>query len=317
MPSKRKNKKIPTSPNVSISESPTRPSPCQATGKLMRRFYEPLILQHVLGPTRGDHIQCEPLDSLDESELDNCNLRRSFLNRLAYICDFKKGGATVTAIALEQRPAGVVFWIVANENVKDKVVKALEEILKGLAGLDGSTGDEQTAVEERTFRCAAELGMLRVKAYWKFMQEPLRECLRVLENEPESKQNKEMIAWLSSFKDHEEDMLHLCQFAYGARAAPCMKEVNKRSGKGSTSTLTEESNETNFLKLRHYIGRLGSHVKAARTLVAAAMRFPAFFDDFEIKCLPSSKPGKLPPPMDELTTLDGGTESHGHQVSDL
>jgi hypothetical protein len=114
-----------------------------------------------------------------------------------------------------------------------------------------------------------------------------------------------MIAWLSSFKDHEEDMLQLCRFAYGARASPYMKELNKRSGKGSTSTPTEESHETNFLKLRHYIGRLGSHMKAARTLVAAAMRFPAFFDDFEIECLPSSKPAELPPPADELTTLDG------------
>jgi hypothetical protein len=157
----------------------------------MMRFYEPLVLQHVLGPTRGDRIQCEPLDSLDESELDNGNLRRSFLNLLAYICDFKRGGATVTAIALEEKPAGVVFWVVANESVKDKVVEALDEILKGLAGLDSTTGDEQAAtVEERTFRCAAELGMPRVKTYWQSMQASLRKCLKVLETEPESEQNK-------------------------------------------------------------------------------------------------------------------------------
>jgi hypothetical protein len=103
-----------------------------------------------------------------------------------------------------------------------------------------------------------------------------------------------MIAWLSSFKDREEDMLQLCQFAYGARVAPYMKELNKRSGKGST-TLTEELNETNFLKLQHFIGCLGSHMKATRTLIAAAMRFPVFFNDFEIECLPLSKPAKSPP----------------------
>jgi len=101
-------------------------------------------------------------------------------------------------------------------------------------------------------------------------------------------------------------LMEFCRFAYGARTTPHMKELNKRSGKGSTSTFAEsESNETNFLKLRHYIGRLGSHVKAAKILVAAAMRFPAFFDDFEIECLPSSIPAKSPPPMDELTTLNG------------
>ena len=318
MPSKNKgkNKEKQNSP-------PTRPRHRKAADKLMMRFYEPLVLQHVLGPTRGDRIQCEPLDSLDESELDNGNLRRSFLNQLAYICDFKTGGATVTAIALEQRPTGVVFWVVANENVKEKVVKALGEILKDLAGLDGGTTRERAAtVEERTFRQAAELGMPRLKSYRKLMQGPLEECLKILNREPENEQDKgeltislhryleknnlllpEMIAWLSSFKNHEEDMLQLCRFAYDARAKPYMKKLNKRSRKGST--LTVKSNETMFLELRHYIGRLGSHVRAARILVTAAMAFPTFFDDFEIEYLPSSKPAELPPPTDEKTTLDG------------
>ena len=173
---KNKNKKNPNSPDASLS--PTRPSHRKATDKLMMRFYEPLVLQHVLGPTRGDRIQCEPLDSPDES-----NLRRSFLNHLAYICDFRKGGATVTAIALEQRPAGVVFWVVANENVKDKVVKALKKILNGLAGLDDTTDEQTATVEESIFRCAAELGMPRVKTYWQFMQDSLKKCLGVLESE--------------------------------------------------------------------------------------------------------------------------------------
>ena len=156
----------------------------KAADKLMMRFYEPLVLQYVLGPTRGDRIQCEPLDNLDESELDNWNLRRSFLNHLAYICDFKKGGATVTAIALEQRPTGVVFWVVANENVEEKVVKVLREILKGLSGLDGGTTREQAAmVEERTFEHAAELGVPRLKFYWKLTQDSLKDCLRILESE--------------------------------------------------------------------------------------------------------------------------------------
>jgi hypothetical protein len=157
----------------------------------MRQFYKPLILQHVLDPTCSNRIQCGPLDGLDESELDNCNLQCSFLDRLAYICDFKKGGATVTAIALKQRPVGVVFWVVANENVKGNIVKALKNILKGLAGLDGTTGNEWVAmVEEKTFRCAAKLGMPQVESYWHSMQVSLRECLKVLEKEPESEQNK-------------------------------------------------------------------------------------------------------------------------------
>ena len=184
MPSKRKIKKKLKTP------APTSPKPRKAADKLMMRFYEPLVLQHALGPTRGDRIQCEPLDNQDESELDDGNLRRSFLNNLAYICDFKKGGATVTAIALEQRPARVVFWVVANENVKAEVVKTLKKILKGLAGLDGTTREREERVEERTFRYAAELGMPRLQCYRKATQESLRECLGILNSEPESEQDE-------------------------------------------------------------------------------------------------------------------------------
>jgi len=60
-----------------------------------------------------------------------------------------------------------------------------------------------------------------------------------------------------------------------------------------------------FSQVRHYIGRLSSHMRAAKTLVAAAERFPAFFDNPEIKCCPSPRPAKLPLLMDEHTTLEG------------
>jgi hypothetical protein len=84
-----------------------------------------------------------------------------------------------------------------------------------------------------------------------------------------------------------------------------MKELTKRSLKGSAYAGTEDSNAGNFTRLRHYIGRLGSHMKAAKVLVAAANRFPAFFDNPQIECCSSPKPATAPPPMDKRTTLDG------------
>ena len=89
------------------------------------------------------------------------------MDSLAYICDFQKGGATVTAVALEKRLANVVFWVMANEDVKLKVVLSLEGILKHLAGLDGVADEESIArVVESTFRWVVELGMPQMKAYW-------------------------------------------------------------------------------------------------------------------------------------------------------
>jgi hypothetical protein len=66
-----------------------------------------------------------------------------------------------------------------------------------------------------------------------------------------------------------------------------------------------ESKRQAFSLVRHFIGRLGSHGKAARILAAAAWRMPDLFDNFFIKTRPSAKPPSLPPPIDHLTTLDG------------
>ena len=99
-------------------------------------------------------------------------------------------------------------------------------------------------------------------------------------------------------------MLHLCQFSYDARASPFMKELTRRSEKGFGPVDMQESYASNFLKVRHHIGRLGSHKRAAKTLVSAAKKFPTLFDDFEIESLPSPKPAESRPQMDDLTTLD-------------
>jgi hypothetical protein len=66
-----------------------------------------------------------------------------------------------------------------------------------------------------------------------------------------------------------------------------------------------DSKRQAFLLTRHYIGRLGSHPKAAKALVTACMRMPNLLDQFTIKKLPSPKPPSLPPLSDHLTTLNG------------
>jgi hypothetical protein len=192
MPSKRKSKTRSKPPTASQSPSVPGPAPRlppAPASKLMKRFYEPLILQHVLGSTRGPHIACEPLASEDMSELGDCKLRRSFVDQLAYICNFKKGGATVTAVALEQRPAGVVFWVAANDILPDKVVPFLSDVLRDLASLDGATADHKRATETRIFASAVTFGKARMETYRKFMQEPLNRCVQALD-EFDGKQDK-------------------------------------------------------------------------------------------------------------------------------
>ena len=84
-----------------------------------------------------------------------------------------------------------------------------------------------------------------------------------------------------------------------------MRELQKHIGNESSESDIAGSKRQVFLLTRHYIGRLGSHVRAAKTLTIAGQRLPHLFDNFAIKPRPSPKPPILPPLLDNLTTLDG------------
>jgi hypothetical protein len=140
---------------------------------LRRRFYEPLVLLQVLDKNGGQRIPCCP------SGMQLCELRRSLLNQLAYVCDYIKGGDTVTAIALQQRPSGVVFWATSNSGFSEKDVQFLERILYILQSLSQSD-DSSNAIEERIIDECIKFNVKRIKAYQTLMQKPLEISLAAL-----------------------------------------------------------------------------------------------------------------------------------------
>jgi hypothetical protein len=97
--------------------------------KVIRRFYEPLLLVNALGQVRGVRIKPE-LDSAT-SEPNHQKTRRSFADGVAYICAYDIGPDFVTTAALESSPEGVIVWLAANKAVKPKVFT----FLKGMKGV--------------------------------------------------------------------------------------------------------------------------------------------------------------------------------------
>lgn len=70
----------------------------------LSRFYERLVLLYTLGSTRGEHSYAALSIEQSISQLPLEDVWRRFLNELAYMCDYDKGGDTVTAIGLESSP---------------------------------------------------------------------------------------------------------------------------------------------------------------------------------------------------------------------
>ena len=97
--------------------------------RLLSRFYEPLVLLHVLDRNSAQPISHCPSEDQATCSLQLRELRRNFLEQLAYICDFSKGGDTVTAIALEAHPSGVIYWVASNEGPCKRVILFLHETL--------------------------------------------------------------------------------------------------------------------------------------------------------------------------------------------
>ena len=147
--------------------------------RLIRRFYEPLVLLSVLDRNSEQRITRFP--SEDDITQSARELRRDFLEQLAYVCDHIKGGDTVTAIALEGQPSGVVFWVASNENPSNGMISFLWGILNTLQRVASAQTELRTVEREIAEKCI-KFNVKRLKAYQGFMTRHLEQCLDFLRN---------------------------------------------------------------------------------------------------------------------------------------
>jgi hypothetical protein len=147
---------------ISKSCSPSR-KPRAKADRLHYRFYEPLVLLYTLGSTRGDRSHDNPITWT--SSLSIRDARRQFLTDLAYACDYKKGGDTVTAIGLQGTPEANVFWVASNNDPVDKIAPFLKELLTILAN---NSEDEKT-LEEIVSQMCINFASLRIQFYKKYI----------------------------------------------------------------------------------------------------------------------------------------------------
>jgi hypothetical protein len=145
--------------------------------RLLHRFYEPLVLLEVLDPTRGQNAQSFPDSKSDTSQ----NLRRKLLDQLSWICDYKRGGESVSAIAAEATPGGTVFWLAANTHPKERVLSHLKWILEQLYQ---SFGASEQATEELENKITAKcIGFSKEKV--RNYSRQLRICVEILADQPD------------------------------------------------------------------------------------------------------------------------------------
>ncbi|KAL1382524.1 hypothetical protein HDK64DRAFT_303555 [Phyllosticta capitalensis] len=266
--------------------------------RLLSRFYEPLVLLHALGRTRGEHVS----QSLDArlADLSEGQLRRLFLNHLAYSCDYDKGGETVTAVALEDRPQGPRYWLSANEGPREKVKLFVEALLKTLRELARNPDDITEEDLESIARDCISFGRHRIKKYWPLLVAQRRRCLETLSKNNLHEGSQDFLLNCQRLLNNGN---RICKWAHEAREAPQMRVLHTWAHQDQA--LSDDSvHASPFQLTRHYIGRLGHHFKVAATFLAAARRLAQLFEGFEVCCLKAAPSAHKPPLADAKTTLD-------------
>jgi hypothetical protein len=154
--------------------------PSSGRNKLLHRFYEPLVLLFALDRVQGDHLYSDskwlPLDDTTDKEL-----RRRFLNSLSYICDYQKGGDTVTAIGAAASPLS--YYVASNKTPGKEVKNFLESVFSQLEQIYDMDPEQRFNMENVVLESCVQFSEQRILTYWKFLEISMKECSDALQDE--------------------------------------------------------------------------------------------------------------------------------------
>jgi len=266
--------------------------------KMLHRFYEPHLITCALGQVRGGRTT-----TISDAS-DSRFIRRQFLRDLAFICQYKKDGDTVTAIGVEDRPEHFVYWVAANKDASPRIVPFLRNSLVQLKDIASSGTDQSRLTDEFVKRCMEE-ARARILAETNMLKGRIRECQLALRRYGEH-QGNDLSEWLQLFAE-ETDYIDICRLAWRERQSSKMRKLEEL-GRDHLNHSAEGDRKSPFAEAKHYIGRLQAHVHIPQRLVRAAQDastpdVQALLDTFKVLAVPKMAPAPRPDP-DRQTKLD-------------
>ncbi|OCT52304.1 hypothetical protein CLCR_08353 [Cladophialophora carrionii] len=252
-----------------------------ANEKLLRRFYEPLVLLGALDPTRGAHRP----DLTSDLGLDKqSKWWRNFLDQLAFLCDFEKGGDTVTAIAVQKRVDHPVFWLASNSKSRDKARDHVCWILGRLNDMHSVDIWDDEREREILFGCI-DFSRARVKTYIVWLMRALKQAKESMQ-ESRTPEDTLLMAEFEHLEMLKSDPHQLCAHAHSLRKHRFMEVLSQRH--------TVHSQRGIWSDIRHLVGRLGLWHKAIRILVSGTKMFPQYIEGAEVMVVAPHGSAALP-----------------------
>ncbi|KAI1413912.1 hypothetical protein F5Y13DRAFT_198320 [Hypoxylon sp. FL1857] len=266
-------------------------------GKLLCRFYEPLILLEALGKTRGAHTSKPQDASLTQSK------RRRLLRNLAYLCDYEKGGETTSSIGLEENDQCFVFWVASNATrprAGNRIVPFLESSFAQIRRtITLKEEEERGRIEEEFIRQCIAFAGSRVKKEIGLLAKMIGRCKKHLDS-TKLEQDTQLAGWLSQFSKKDRPRADICFQAYHQRNTTQMRllEDKIKMHDGSAGL-----GNHGFSNVHHYLGRLAAHVRRPKEVIEDSIALDHLFDEYKIRVV-------QPRPSNERPKADSHTELH-------
>jgi hypothetical protein len=127
---------------------------------------------------KGDHVRAAvPLQD-NIAHLPLLDLGRMFLSDLVYMCDYNKGGETMTAIGLQSTPQKHIFWVMSNVGSKTKTIDFLRSLLTQIVHIL-ATPDTANHAAELASQCVA-FATPRIRKYLSHLKPSLQRSISYL-----------------------------------------------------------------------------------------------------------------------------------------
>ncbi|KAH8653512.1 hypothetical protein BX600DRAFT_526709 [Xylariales sp. PMI_506] len=266
--------------------------------RLMTRLHEAMVLVSLLPRIHLQHQR--PVYNLSNV----ADVRRRFLKNVAFVCDYTKGGDTVTAVSVENCDDCNTFWIAANEQPDELVRQFVNSILVTLKSHSEVSASDDVEIENEIAQICIRHASKKIKKNHANLTSAIKTCVSSLRENAEC-EDIEIIPWLQQFsRAKTQDISVVCQHAYDKRNDLEMKLIYRLGSESETSTNSDDKPKMAFRRAYHLIGRLAAHVRIAKELLADSRRLTRLLDDFTVELVPAP-PGIRQPIRDSHTTLNG------------
>ncbi|KAK1480518.1 hypothetical protein CTAM01_14358 [Colletotrichum tamarilloi] len=267
-------------------------------------FYEPIVLEQALQVAcrAGQDVFNGTPKVENDSLASQVQVFRSFVEKLAQVCDNERGGQTVTSFTVLEGEDGPEYVFGSNHRDADELSET-QQFAEDLLTLVGKnpTGLKPKPLAKQVLWKILLFNLPRLDIYLNNVGKYLDACIDDCERRGAPEVLKSELLVLKNKTDFPRDLtsgnvqdkfLSDCEKLIKGVVAIKNTQIDQAIMRNAKDGEISESKY--WSELRHYLGRLLSFRRATDAIIGTHERLPKLFQDFKFTAVPSSEDARRP-----------------------